>query len=131
MTAPLPDDRDGLLRELGAVAAALADLPADSFEERIDLRDRRDTLRAALAELSPAPSRESLDRELAQLQQRLDDLHRDRPNVAAMSGGGEGDDGVAEAQRLARQFDDGQGRAELEERIQALQRARRALDDDT
>ena len=123
-----PTDRDALLRELSDTVAALQDLPEDAYEARARLRERRNELRAALADATEGRTRASLEQELHQLEERLERLHEQRPNVAASSGAGEGDDGIAEAMRMARQFDDGQGRAELEARIGAIRRALDAFD---
>lgn len=124
-----PVDRDELLRQLSAASKQLQDLPAEAFAERADLRHLQNALRAALAPPGDGRTAASLRTEIDQLETRLDRLHRNRPNVAASGGSGEGGgDGIAEAQVLAGDYDRGQDRTAIEARIAELRRALAELD---
>lgn len=119
---PTPE-REELRRELAAIVEQLSDLPPDAFSERVRLRELQTSLRALLAEPTEGRTRESLESELEQLTRRLERLLEDRPNVGAMSDGGHGGDGLAQAQQMAWDYDEGQGRRDLDRRIKQIRRA--------
>lgn len=119
---PTPE-REELRRELSSIVEQLADLPPDAFAERVRLRELQTSLRALLAEPTEGRTRASLETELRQLTRRLEQLLQDRPNVGAMSDGGHGGDGLAQAQQMAWDYDEGQGRQDLARRIKEIRRA--------
>lgn len=119
---PTPD-REELRRELSSIVEQLSELPEDAFSERVRLRDLQTSLRAVLAEPTEGRTRESLETELRQLTRRLERLLEDRPNVGAMSDGGQGGDGLAQSQQMAWDYDEGQGRPDLNRRIKEVRRA--------
>lgn len=119
---PTPD-REELRRELASIVEQLSELPDDAFSERVHLRDLQTSLRAVLAEPTEGRTRESLETELRQLTRRLERLLEDRPNVGAMSDGGQGGDGLAQSQQMAWDYDEGQGRPDLNRRIKEIRRA--------
>ena len=119
---PTPE-REELRRELASIAEQLSELPDDAFSERVRLRDLQTSLRAVLAEPTEGRTRESLETELRQLTRRLERLLVDRPNVGAMSDGGQGGDGLAQSQQMAWDYDEGQGRPGLNRRIKEIRRA--------
>lgn len=104
--------------ELSSIAMSLTDLPDDDFATRAELRDRRLALRNEVAKRPMTPDdATSLRRELVGLKKRLAEILDDRPNIAAMSDGGEGQRGMAENQKLGWDYDEGTGRNGIEERI--------------
>lgn len=119
---PTPE-REELRRELSSIVEQLSDLPPDAFSERVRLRDLQTSLRALLAEPTEGRTRESLETELVQLTKRLERLLENRPNVGAMSDGGQGGDGLAQSQQMAWDYDEGQGRPDLDRRIKEIRRA--------
>ncbi len=119
---PTPE-REELRRELSSIVEQLSDLPPDAFSERVRLRDLQTSLRALLAEPTEGRTRESLETELEQLTIRLERLLENRPNVGAMSDGGQGGDGLAQSQQMAWDYDQGQGRPDLDHRIKEIRRA--------
>lgn len=119
---PTPE-REELRRELSWIVEQLSDLPADAFAERVRLRDLQSSLRALLAEPTEGRTRDSLQAELEQLTKRLERLLERRPNVGAMSDGGQGGDGLAQSQQMAWDYDQGQGRPGFEQRIREIRRA--------
>lgn len=119
---PTPE-REELRRELSSIVEQLSDLPPDAFSERVRLRDLQTSLRALLAEPTEGRTRESLEAELEQLTRRLERLLENRPNVGAMSDGGQGGDGLAQSQQMAWDYDAGQGRQDLDHRIREIRRA--------
>lgn len=119
---PTPE-REELRRELSSIVEQLAELPPDAFSERVRLRDLQTSLRALLAEPTEGRTRESLEAELEQLTSRLERLLENRPNVGAMSDGGQGGDGLAQSQQMAWDYDEGQGRQDLDRRIREIRRA--------
>lgn len=116
-------EREELRRELSSIVEKLSDLPPDAFSERVRLRDLQTSLRALLAEPTEGRTRESLETELEQLTKRLERLLENRPNVGAMSDGGQGGDGLAQSQQMAWDYDAGQGRQDLHRRITEIRRA--------
>ena len=113
---------DEIRTELSDIAIKLTELPEDDFSTRAELRDRRLALRNEIGKRPMAPEDvASMRRELVGLQRRLDEIFEDRPNVAGMADGGEGQAGLAESQRLGWEYDAGQGRNAIEERIMFLQ----------
>lgn len=121
-TVPTPE-REELRRELSRIVEQLSELPPDAFTERVRLRDLQSSLRALLAEPTEGRTRESLETELEQLTKRLERLLEERPNVGAMSDGGQGGDGLAQSQQMAWDYDAGQGRGDMEQRIREIRRA--------
>lgn len=119
---PTPE-REELRRELSSIVEQLSDLPPDAFSERVRLRELQTSLRALLAEPTEGRTRESLETELEQLTRRLERLLEERPNVGAMSDGGQGGDGLAQSQQMAWDYDQGQGRSDLDRRIKEIRRA--------
>ena len=83
---------DDLLAELAEVQERLLELPADAFEERVELRERRDDLQAEAGRFAHDWDRdrptEDLLAELEALRARLGQLDSRRMNVAAQQGGG-------------------------------------------
>jgi hypothetical protein len=72
-----PSDLDAVLSELSEIYSRLHDLPAQARAERADLHDARHRLRSLAARLRPTPTREALERELADLtRQRSEILDR-------------------------------------------------------
>lgn len=114
---------DDIRHELSAIAVELTELPDDAFSRRVELRDRRSALRAEIATRPIAASDvASMRREIAGLQKRLAEILDQRPNIAAMSDGGEGQRGMAENQQLGWDYDAGTGRYAIHDRIAFLER---------
>lgn len=125
---------DEVRRELAQILDRLHELPDNSFAERSRLRSRQHALRAEAAALREElpQDRDALHTELRQLKRRLERIIEQRGNVAAggYGGGTGGDSGsVAFFDRLARDVDRAQGRAEVEARIREVRRRLRALDE--
>jgi hypothetical protein len=114
---------DQIRLELSAIAIELTDLPDEDYPRRIELRDRRTELRAEIAgrPLS-VDDVASMKREVTGLQRRLTEIMDQRPNIAAMSDGGEGQRGMAENQQFGWDYDEGTDRNGIAARIAYLQR---------
>lgn len=109
---------DEIREELSAIAISLTELPDDAFGERAELRDRRLALRTEVGKRPmTADDAASMQRELVGLKKRLEEILAERPNIAAMADGGEGQRGMAENQKLGWDYDEGTGRNGIEERI--------------
>ena len=65
------------------------------------------------------------------MQRRLDTILEERPNIAAMNDGGEGQRGMAENQQFGWDYDEGTGRNAIAERIQHLERRIAGSEDPT
>ena len=116
-----------MIQEMGRIADRLASLPESAFEERLELRQRQDQLRATALELgesAPVDSK-ALQVELDHLLRRWDALQKERIDVVAQSGGGsQGGDAFsgAHAVRVNRQIDAARGRDQIESRIAEIRR---------
>jgi hypothetical protein len=120
---PSDMSNDDIRTELSAIAVELTELPDDAFSRRVELRDRRSELRAEIGSRPIAASDvASMRREIAGLQRRMAEILEQRPNIAAMADGGEGQRGMAENQQLGWDYDAGTGRHGIHERIRFLER---------
>ena len=120
---PTEMTNDQIRQELSSIAITLTDLPEDDFSSRMDLRQRRQDLRDEIAQRPMAPEDVvSMRRELLGLQRRLGTILEERPNIAAMNDGGEGQRGMAENQQFGWDYDEGTGRNAVQERIAYLER---------
>ena len=120
---PAEMSSDDIRRELSSIAIQLTELPEDDFATRLDLRERQTALRDAVASRPVGPADvASMKRELAGLQRRLLEIMDERPNIAAMNDGGQGQAGMAETQQWAWDYDEGTGRNEIRDRIVYLER---------
>ena len=120
---PAEMSSDDIRRELSSIAIQLTELPEDDFATRLDLRERQTVLREAVASRPVGPADvASMKRELAGLQRRLLEIMDERPNIAAMNDGGQGQAGMAETQQWAWDYDEGTGRNEIRDRIVYLER---------
>lgn len=114
---------DQIREELSTIAISLTELPADDFAQRLTLRERRQVLRDEIQQ-RPIASADlaSMERELLGLRRRLETILDQRPNIAAMNDGGEGQRGMAENQQFGWDYDEGTGRNALAERIAYIER---------
>ena len=120
---PAEMSSDDIRVELSSIAIQLTELPDDAYAARLDLRERQKLLREEVAARPVGPADvASMRRELAGLQRRLLEIMGDRPNIAAMNDGGQGQAGMAETQQWAWDYDEGTGRNEIRERILYLER---------
>ena len=117
------DDALEMETELERVHEELRELPADSFNERITLRDRIIELEAAIGSATPI-DRESLREELAELKERHLKLVGTRMNPS-MAHGGLGLAGGIDPNFLHKansRIDEMTGIAEVEARILEIER---------
>lgn len=114
---------DQIRKELSAIAIELTERAADDFASRIELRERQRELRGEVA-LRPLNANDitSMRREITGLQRRFTEILDERPNIAAMNDGGEGQRGMAENQQFGWDYDEGTGRTAIHERIVYLER---------
>jgi len=114
---------DQIREELSAIAIELTERDTEDFTGRIALHDRRRALRD---EIATRPLRAadvaSMRRELVGLERRLETILDERPNIAAMNDGGEGQRGMAENQQFGWDYDEGTGRNSIEDRVFYLRR---------
>ena len=117
-------DIDAIFRELEEIDEQLDSLPADAFNERITLRERREDLKAEAAELAAHSEKlqptERLQAERAALVQQLHTIGSEQIDVVMQSGGGgaagPGAEGLG-ATGLNRQIDQAQGGDQIRDRI--------------
>ena len=125
----MADDLGAILDEILSIRKSLREIPADAFEQRIELRDRLLGLQAALATVPRESAQDpDLRRRLEQLERRRDallDLRMDH----SWSDGGLGGAGVPAEQTEAinRQIDQAGGLPALDMEI-ARVRAKLTID---
>ena len=120
---PAEMSSDDIRKELSSIAIQLTELPDDAYAARLDLRERQQVLREEVAGRPVGPQDvASMQRELVGLQRRLLEIMDERPNIAAMNDGGQGQAGMAENQQWGWDYDEGTGRNEIQERILYLER---------
>ena len=118
---PSDMSNDDIRTELSAIAVELTELPEDAFSRRVELRDRRSELRAEIGTRPIAAADvAAMQREISGLRKRLEQILEQRPNIAAMADGGEGQRGMAENQQFGWDYDAGTGRHAIHERIRFL-----------
>jgi HAMP domain-containing protein len=115
---------DEIRTELAAIVDALIAADDRDFATRAALRGRQQALRQEIGSRpAMADEVESLRRELDRLKVSLDRHLDARPNVAAMSDGGEGGgNGLAESQQLVWDYDESTGWKQIRSRIGAIER---------
>lgn len=119
-------DADDTHRELADINRRLAELPDDAFNARIDLRERRDELRAEALRRGRAdtPTAE-LEADLRRLRRRYDELVARRLSAGHVGGaGGDGGGGFEPVvlANLNAAIDRGSGIDDVEEAIRVLER---------
>lgn len=130
MTAA-PEDMDATLRELAAISRRLDELPADAWEQRARLHERRAELRAAARPAKPyaGVATSKLEGDLGQLHRRRQQLLDRRLSTGHVGfGGGPGGGGFDPVQlaEMNADIDAASGLAEVEE---AIRRIEAELDD--
>ena len=126
---------DDIRRELADINRQLAELPAEDYSTRIDLRERRDGLRAEVAHRAHAgtPTAE-LEADLRLLRKEHEQLVSRRLSSAHVGGGGGPGGGGFEPVVLANlnaDIDKASGVHDVEELIRQLEReleARRSIE---
>lgn len=117
-------DLDSIFHELEAIDEQLDTLPADAFNERITLRQRKEELKAEVADLASHSDKlqptDRLQAERAALRHKLDAIGSDYVDVEVLGGGGgesvPGTEGP-DATGLDHQIDHAQGADEIRARI--------------
>lgn len=120
-------DLDSIFHELEAIDEQLDTLPADAFNERITLRQRKEELKAEVADLAnhseALQPTDRLQAERAALRHKLDTIGSDYVDVEVLGGGGgemvpgtEGPDSTG----LDHQIDHAQGADEIRARISKI-----------
>jgi hypothetical protein len=117
-------DLDSIFHELEAIDEQLDTLPADAFNERITLRQRKEELKAEVADLASHSDKlqptDRLQAERAALRHKLDTIGSDYVDVEVLGGGGgesvPGTEGP-DATGLDHQIDHAQGADEIRARI--------------
>ena len=120
-------DIDPIFRELEEIDEKLETLPADAFNERITLRQRKEELKAEVADLASHSERlQPTDRlldERAALLRKLDAIGSDYVDVEVLGGGG-GEfvpgTGGSDAGGLDRKIDHAQGADQIRRRISEI-----------
>jgi hypothetical protein len=116
--------RDDIRNELSAIVGSLIETDDRDFAAKAVLRGRQHELRQEIS-LRPATADELvwLRRELGRLKATVQRQLEARPNVAAMSDGGEGGgNGLAESQQLVWDYDESTGWKRTRARIGAIER---------
>lgn len=118
-------DVDRIFEELMDIRRRLDELPADAFDERAQLEERREELHAAAADQDEAgderPTHE-IEIELVSLRQRLDKIEATGIDVVQQHGGSALEASAAgESMDLNRQVESAQGADELRVRIRKLE----------
>ena len=123
------NDIDAIFRELEEIDEKLDSLPADAFNERITLRERKEELKAQAGDLANhsealQPTDRLLDERTALLQ-KLDAIDAQGIDVVMQSGGGgaagPGAEGLG-ATGLNRQIDQAQGGDQIRARVAEIDR---------
>ena len=123
------NDIDAIFRELEEIDKKLDSLPADAFNERITLRERKEELKAQAGDLADhsealQPTDRLLDERTALLQ-KLDAIDSQGIDVVMQSGGGgaagPGAEGLG-ATGLNRQIDQAQGGDQIRARVAEIDR---------
>jgi len=120
-------DIDAIFRELEEIDEKLDSLPADAFNERITLRQRREDLKAEAADLAnhseALQPTDRLQAERTALLHKLDAIGSKGIDVVMQSGGGgaagPGAEGLG-ATGLNRQIDQAQGGDQIRARISEI-----------
>ncbi len=115
---------DEIRLELATIVDGLIAADDRDFATKAALRSRQQELRQEIAQRPvTADEVESLRRELDRLKVSLERHLEARPNVAAMSDGGEGGgNGLAESQQLVWDYDESTGWKDIRRRIGAIER---------
>jgi hypothetical protein len=119
-------DVDDVLRELAAISRRLAELPADAWDQRARLHERRAELRAAARPARPfaGVATSTLEDELAKLHRRRQQLLDRRLSAGHVGfGGGPGGGGFDPVQlaEMNAGIDAASGIADVEEAIRRVQ----------
>ena len=120
-------DIDSIFHELEAIDEQLDTLPADAFNERITLRQRKEELKAEVADLAnhseTLQPTDRLQAERAALRHKLDTIGSDYVDVEVLGGGGgesvPGTEGP-DATGLDHQIDHAQGADAIRARISEI-----------
>lgn len=120
-------DIDPIFRELEEIDEKLDTLPADAFNERITLRQRKEELKAEVADIASHSDKlqptERLQAERAALVHKLDVIGTEYVDVEVLSGGGgesvPGTEGPG-ATGLDHQIDHAQGAGQIRTRISEI-----------
>jgi hypothetical protein len=120
-------DLDSIFHELEAIDEQLDTLPADAFNERITLRQRKEELKAEVADLASHSEKlqptDRLQAERSALRHKLDNIGSDYVDVEVLGGGGgesvPGTEGP-DATGLDHQIDHAQGADEIRARISEI-----------
>ena len=119
-------DRDDIRRELADITQRLAELPAEDYSIRLDLRERREELRAEVARRTHADTpTAALEADLRRLQKEHEELVARRLNAGHVGGGGGPGGGGFEPVVLAQlnaDIDQASGVHDVEKLIQELER---------
>jgi small-conductance mechanosensitive channel len=111
-------DIDAINKQLEQIDEKLDTLPADAYNERITLRQRREDLKAEAAQLADHSEKlmptDQLEAERSALLQQLDAIGSEQIDVVEQSGGGA--EGLG-ATSLNRQVDSAHGGDEIRARI--------------
>jgi hypothetical protein len=120
-------DLDRIFRELSDLSMQLADLPADSYDERARIESRREALHAEAAALRDSIGDERpvsvIRTELESLRERLDKITSSEIDIVSQHGGsGLESSGASHSSLVNQQIEAAQGTDELRSRIQHLER---------
>lgn len=127
-------DLDKIFSEMSEISTRLYDLPADAYDERAALEQRREELRAQAASLSDAigdkRSTADVKAELRSLRDRLDSIEGSEIDVVSQHGGsGLEVSAASDAMDINRKIEEGRGADDLRTRIRQLEQVLAERDD--